>query len=361
MWLQHRMERSPQARPLAQAEVATAPPSHGIPTVDGSSAITDGMFTSRGVAAWRDSNTTKGVCRARVLLGTLDARLIAIDADTGLACAGFGKHGEVDLSEGIRRYRKRDYSLTSPPAVVGDHSAANLEPGVVRAHDVRTGTLAWSWDPIPRNDDHPGAGSWTKSHGNRTGGANVWSVVAADPERDLIFLPTTSPSPDFYGGERLGDNAFANSVVALRASTGEFVWGYQTVHHDLWDYDLAAQPLLFDHTLADGTKRLRRQGTDAAPPVRFRRCSLCVCAPARRRNFHATRPLVATRRRRRRPCGGDLSRPEGARSPSPRKRRAGSRRWDALVASRVDQRPRYGNPTRATTRVAPRVPGMGMN
>ena len=223
------------------------------------------MFTSRGVAAWKESADKSGPCRARVFLGTLDARLIAIDADTGELCADFGKEGEVDLSAGIRRYRKRDYSVTSPPAVVGnlvivgsaigDNGAAHLESGVVRAYDVRDGSLVWAWDPIPRSEDHPGATSWSKPKGNRTGGANVWSVMSADPERDLVFLPTTSPSPDFYGGERLGDNAFANSVVSLRASTGEFVWGYQTIRHDLWDYDLASQPLLFEHLSSDGTRR----------------------------------------------------------------------------------------------------------
>ena len=234
------------------------------PEVDFSERYSE-MFTSRGVAAWHASESAQGPCRTRVFLGTLDARLIAIDADTGAPCAEFGQAGEVDLSAGIRRYRKRDYSVTSPPTVVGDlvivgsaigdNGAAALESGVVRAYRVRDGSLSWSWDPVPRSDDHPGADDWARVRRNLTGGANVWSVMSADPERDLVFLPTTSPSPDFYGGNRLGDNAFANSVVALRASTGELVWGYQTVRHDLWDYDLAAQPLLFDQSSADGTKR----------------------------------------------------------------------------------------------------------
>ena len=234
------------------------------PKVDFSKKYSE-MFTSRGTSAWQDADAVGGPCRTRVFLGTLDARLIALDGDTGVPCADFGKGGVVDLSAGIRRFRKRDYSVTSPPTVVGnlvivgsaigDNGAAQLEPGVVRAYDVRDGTLVWAWDPVPRSDDHPGAESWAKVRGNRTGGANVWSVMSADPGRDLVFLPTTSPSPDFYGGKRLGDNAFANSVVALKASSGEFVWGYQTVRHDLWDYDLASQPLLFEHASADGTKR----------------------------------------------------------------------------------------------------------
>ena len=222
------------------------------------------MFTSRGVAAWQDA-ASDGPCSVRVLLGTLDARLIALDAETGAPCPEFGERGTVDLSAGIRRYYPLDYSVTSPPTVVGglvvvgsavgDNGSAEVQPGVVRAYRVRDGSLAWAWDPIPRSEGHPGTDSWPEVRGNRTGGANVWGVTSADAERDLVFLPTTSPSPDFYGGKRLGDNAYANSVVALRASTGEFVWGYQTVRHDLWDYDLAAQPLLFDHAAADGSSR----------------------------------------------------------------------------------------------------------
>ncbi|MYE84373.1 MAG: pyrroloquinoline quinone-dependent dehydrogenase [Gammaproteobacteria bacterium] len=234
------------------------------PDVDFSDKYSE-MFTSRGVAAWRGPASDAEPCRERVFLGTLDARLVALDAATGAPCEDFGRKGQVDLSAGIRGYRKRDYSVTSPPTVVGDlvivgssigdNGAAHLESGVVRAYDVRDGAPAWSWDPIPRSDDHPGAGAWQRVRRNRTGGANVWSVMSADPGRDLVFLPTTSPSPDFYGGRRPGDNSFANSIVALKASTGEFVWGYQTVRHDLWDYDLAAQPLLFEHASADGTRR----------------------------------------------------------------------------------------------------------
>lgn len=166
-------------------------------------------FASRGVAAWHGRASAAVPCRTRVFLGTLDARLIALDADRGTPCADFGNSGEVDLSAGIRGFRPRDYSVTSPPAVVGDlvivgsaigdNGAAEVEPGVVRAYDVRDGSPAWAWDPLPRSDDHPAADGWEATTRNRTGGANVWSVMSADPERDLVFLPTTSPSPDFYG------------------------------------------------------------------------------------------------------------------------------------------------------------------
>lgn len=215
------------------------------------------MFTSRGVAAFVDSNTPAGTpCRARILLGTLDARLIAIDAADGSLCAEFGESGEVDLTSGIRRVRRGEYSVTSPPTVVngvvvvgssiGDNGAARLEDGTVRGFDALTGQLLWSFNPIPQGPEDDGAETWPEESYRQTGAANVWSVMAADPERDLVFLPTTSPSPDFFGGSRPGDNLHANSLVALKATTGELVWAYQIVRHDLWDYDLASQPLVAD-------------------------------------------------------------------------------------------------------------------
>ena len=222
------------------------------------------MFTSRGVALWQDSEAdSASKCAARVLLGTLDARLIAIDARSGDKCKDFGETGEIDLSQGVRNYRRGQYGLTSPITVVndvlvvgssiGDNGAVELEPGFVRGFDARTGKLLWKWDPIPRSEDAPGGKTWSNGGGRDNGGANVWSIISADAARNLVFLPTTSPSPDFYGGKRLGDNQFANSVVALNAGTGEVAWHFQTVHHDLWDYDIASQPLLMDITI-DGSQ-----------------------------------------------------------------------------------------------------------
>ena len=128
---------------------------------------------------------------------------------------------------------------------VGDNRGVEVERGVVRAYTARAGELRWSWDPVPQDDKDPARKSWEGAGAvTRTGAANAWSIISADPERDLIFVPTSSPSPDFYGGERRGSNLYANSVVALRASTGKVVWHFQVVHHDLWDYDLAAQPML---------------------------------------------------------------------------------------------------------------------
>src|SRR5262249_60151008 len=107
---------------------------------------------------------------------------------------------------------------------------------VVGAYDVRTGVLRWTWNPI----------EWAEKQTVRTGAANAWSTFAADPARDLVFIPTGSASPDYFGGARPNDNKWANSVVALKASTGAFVWGFQVVHHDLWDYDVASQRALID-------------------------------------------------------------------------------------------------------------------
>jgi quinoprotein glucose dehydrogenase len=205
---------------------------------------------SRGVSTWRDSKSGQ----RRIYVGTIDARLIAIDAKTGTACKDFGTDGQVDLTRDVRITNRGDYQVTSPPAVIGDllivgssigdNRAVELERGVVRAYDARTGKLQWSWDPIPQNLSDPARTTWKGEGASRTGAANVWSIISVDPERNLVFVPTSSPSPDFYGGERLGNNDYANSVVALQATTGRVVWHFQVVHHDLWDYDVAAQPML---------------------------------------------------------------------------------------------------------------------
>ncbi len=225
------------------------------PRVDFSTEYSE-MFTSRGVAAWIDSKNLDRQCARSVFLGTLDARLIAIDADTGIRCTDFGRAGEVDLSKGVRNFRRGEYSVTSPPIVindvvivgssVGDNGGVSLDAGVVRGFDARTGVLLWLWDPLPRKKTSPGAETWQAGHAGRTGAANVWTAIAADASRDLVFLPTSSPSPDFFGGKRRGNGKHANSIVALRASTGELVWSYQIVRHDLWDYDIASQPMLID-------------------------------------------------------------------------------------------------------------------
>src|SRR5437868_3317422 len=116
--------------------------------------------------------------------------------------------------------------------------------GEVRAYDARTGALKWTWDPIPQGSGDPAYGEWGGALAHKTGAANAWSVLAADPAHDLVFIPTGSAAPDYYGVLRLGRNRYANSIVALHASTGKLVWAFQTVHHDLWDYDNASPPAL---------------------------------------------------------------------------------------------------------------------
>ena len=231
------------------------------------------QFTSRGVSSWSDSSAKEGdLCADRVFLGTLDARLIALDARTGNECKEFGRRGAIDLSGGAnpspfdRRFRKGEYAVTSPPLVannvvvvgssIGDNGKSNLESGVVRAFDARTGRELWRWDPIPRNASRAESESWQQESWRSSGAANVWTAMSADPALNLVYLPTTSPSPDFYGGERLGDNKSANSIVALDLTTGRRVWAHQTIKHDLWDYDLAAQPLLVDAVIAGERRSL---------------------------------------------------------------------------------------------------------
>jgi len=209
--------------------------------------------TSRGVSAWRDAGgNSVRPCRLRIFIGTLDARLIALDGATGKPCADFAAEGEVDLTAGVKLRDPGDYQVTSAPAIykdlvitgssIGDNRAVTLERGIVRAFDARNGKLRWSWDPIA---------PWAYETTPRTGAGNAWSTLSVDAERGLVFIPTGSASPDYYGGFRKGDDKWANSVVALKAATGEFVWGFQVVHHDLWDYDVASQPTLI--VWKDGT------------------------------------------------------------------------------------------------------------
>jgi quinoprotein glucose dehydrogenase len=215
----------------------------------------DGLI-NRGVATWLDTTRAKGKrCRRRIFEATLDARLIALDAATGDPCMDFGNRGQISLRD-VARYIPGEYHMTSPPAVIDDvvvvgsaiddNARVDMPSGVVRAFDARTGGLRWKWEPLPPNnaDSAKPSASANATKVWRTGAANAWSIMVVDPERDLIFVPTGSASPDYYGGMRVGDNKWANSIVALRAKTGELAWGFQLVHHDLWDYDTAAPPLL---------------------------------------------------------------------------------------------------------------------
>lgn len=212
-----------------------------------------GDYANRGVSTWKSPSG-----RRRIYMATIDARLIALDAATGKPCMNFGDNGILDLRHGLRiaPHYYSEYEETSPPAIIGntivigsavaDNGSTMQASGEVRGYDAQTGKLKWTWDPIPQDLHAPGADSWKNGSAQKTGAANAWSVIAADPARNLVFVPTGSASPDYYGGLRLGDNLFADSVIALRADTAERVWHFQTVHHDLWDFDVATPPLLFD-------------------------------------------------------------------------------------------------------------------
>lgn len=233
-----------------------------------------GDFVSRGVSYYADAAMAPDMpCAARVFAPIIDGRLAALDARTGTLCAEFGDRGIVDVRAGLRNPpdEMSEHELTSPPAVIGsivvigsavaDNNRTDSASGEVRGYDARTGRRLWSWDPVPQDAGDPAHASWQGANAHRTGGANAWSIIAADPARGLVFVPTSSPSVDYWGGSRIGDNRYANSVVALRADTGAVAWHFQTVHHDLWDYDNAAPPALVDLEIGGRTVAALLQAT----------------------------------------------------------------------------------------------------
>ena len=212
------------------------------PKIDQRGPYSEGLI-NRGVTLWTDAGRAEGeACRRRIFLATIDARLFALDAATGRPCADFGDAGRIDLTQGVAHIARRgEYEETSAPAVaedlvivgssVADNDRVASPSGVVRAFDARTGKLRWSWNPIP-------------AYLAPTGAGNAWATLSVDTRRGLVFVPTGSASPDYHGLKRAGDGRWANSVVALSVKTGALVWGFQLVHHDLWDYDTASQPVL---------------------------------------------------------------------------------------------------------------------
>ena len=248
---------------------------------------------ARGSTIWEPADG-KPHGRRKLFYGTLDGRLIGLDAQTGKPLAKFGKAGEVNLhpsampagpiapdqtmaamkeyetGQKIPKKSPADFSsieaynswafgslvvpqVTSPPVVVGDlivvgtaiadNFSVENGLGIVQAFSVHDGHPAWSWDPIPRQPEDPGYATWSR---HDVGGSNAWPPLSVDPQRSLIFVPTTSASPDYYGGDRLGCNAYSDSLVALHAKTGKLAWSFQIVRHDLWDYDGNTQLLLVD-------------------------------------------------------------------------------------------------------------------
>jgi quinoprotein glucose dehydrogenase len=209
-------------------------------------------FVHRGVATWTDARAAR---RPRRVFINARWRLVALDAATGRPIPSFGTDGEVDLTATLRRPVNRlHYTNTSPPVVVGDLVIVGNgvgdrlryredPPGDVQAFDARTGRRVWSFHTIPDSGEF-GVDTWEDGSWKYMGHTNVWAPMSVDTARGLVFLPVSTPSNDWYGGDRKGDNLFAESVVALDARTGRRVWHFQTVHHGLWDYDLPAPPVL---------------------------------------------------------------------------------------------------------------------
>mgnify|MGYP001422089015 CR=1 FL=1 len=212
-------------------------------------------FVQRGVAYWTD-----GV-EERVLAGTNDAHLVSLDAKTGRPDPKFGTGGKVDVLQllpfGNRASRQVSARL---PLVAGDvilsgssinDGAANKEmpPGWVQAYDVRSGKRLWTFHTVPRAGEF-GYDTWEGSSAEYSGNTNVWAGMSYDPELDYVYLPTSTPTNDYYGGHRLGNNLFAESLICVEAKTGRRVWHFQAVHHGLWDYDFPATPVLGDITVS---------------------------------------------------------------------------------------------------------------
>ena len=222
-------------------------------------------YGSRGVAYWTDGQDE------RIFWGTSEGYLHAVDARTGLPPSGFGTNGRVDLTEGIPRATRGDMNyqgrnllgVKSPPVVLRDVVVAptiisdfvvkkEAPPGWLKGIDARTGDTKWMFRTVPQADDF-GADTWENESWRYSGNVNVWPPMSADEETGYLYLPTGTPTSDYYGGHRLGDNLFAESIVALDIETGQRMWHFQAVHHGVWDYDFPAAPNLVDVTV-DGRR-----------------------------------------------------------------------------------------------------------
>ncbi len=228
-----------------------------------------GGFQHRGIAYWKDGDD------ARIFLNSRD-RLYAIDAATGAPDGGFGERGSVLLTDGHGRPVTRyEFDQTSPPVVfedlviVGSRIPDQVQrrfdpPGTVQAFDVRTGKRRWVFFTVPQSADAFGADTWEDESWRYTGHANVWGLMSLDPERGLLYVPTSTPSSDYWGGRRPGANLFADALVCLDARTGERQWHFQAVHHGVWDYDFGAPPTLVTITVdgreIDAVAEVSKQG-----------------------------------------------------------------------------------------------------
>jgi quinoprotein glucose dehydrogenase len=224
----------------------------GIPANDG--------WLHRGAAYWRSGDDE------RIVILTAFAQMIALDARTGKPVSTFGSDGRIDLAQGLRRPVDRDYyTMSSPPVIVRGVIVVGSSvmdwwghrpspPGDVRGFDVVTGRLLWTFHTVAQAGE-PGVETWEKESWKQTGNANVWAPISVDEELGYVYLPVSTPTNDYYGGDRPGDGLYGDSLVCLDAATGRKVWHYQLVHHGLWDYDTPAAPNLID--ISVGGKRIK--------------------------------------------------------------------------------------------------------
>ena len=211
-------------------------------------------YNTRGVAYWEGSG------KRRIFFATNDSYLWALDAETGQVDSAFGDGGKVDLSQGLgREINKRDYGVVSPVlvsnnkvivnSIVSDVSTSiETPPGHVRAFNPETGALEWMFETIPQAGQF-GNETWEDGSWEYTGSTNAWTIMSADDELGIVYIPIGTPTIDWYGGMRKGDNLFAESLVAVDVNTGERIWHCQMIHHGVWDYDLPAAPTLVDITV----------------------------------------------------------------------------------------------------------------
>ena len=208
-----------------------------------------GQVLSRGVSYWSDGH------QSRILAGARNY-LYALDATTGKVIPSFGENGRIDLRKGLREpYQQQSVELTTPGSIYkdliivggGNPETHPAPPGDIRAFDVRTGALRWTFHTIPRPGEF-GYDTWPKDAWKNAGAANNWAGMTVDAKRGIVYVPTGSAVFDFYGGDRIGNDLFADSLIALDASTGKRIWHFQGVHHDLWDRDFPAPPAMLTVT-----------------------------------------------------------------------------------------------------------------
>ena len=220
----------------------------------------NGSFSHRGMSYWSDD------AARRLFIGTVDAHLLSIDIDTGHPDPAFGNRGKVDLAAGVRQARRGTNFVARRPVVAGDvvivgtaqadrvRQAGAAPPGRVQAFDTRTGERRWTFHLVPTGDEF-GYDTWHSGSAEYGGNTNVWAGITYDPRLGYVYLASSTPSSDYYGGHRPGNNLFAESVICLDAATGNRVWHFQAIHHGLWDYDLPAEPVLGEITVDGRTVR----------------------------------------------------------------------------------------------------------